>query len=84
MSFTDSGNNDYLQETDQRYDTDIPGFIAEDVFEKYPIACNLDSQGRPEMWDVNIMFPAALKLIQEQHEEIEKLKHRIEILEQKI
>lgn len=77
-------NNDYLQSIDQRYDTDIPGFIAEDVYEKYPIACNLDSQGRPEMWEINIMFPAALKLIQEQHEEIEKLKERIEVLEQKI
>lgn len=77
-------NNDYLQSTDQRYDTDIPGFIAEDVYEKYPIACNLDSHGRPEMWEINIMFPAALKLIQEQHEEIEKLKERIEVLEQKI
>lgn len=77
-------NDDYLRHNDQRYNIDIPGFIAEDVYEKYPIACNLDSQGRPEMWEINIMFPAALKLIQEQHEEIEKLKKRIELLEQKV
>lgn len=77
-------NDDYLQPSDQRYNTDIPGFIAEDIYEKYPIACNLNSQGRPEMWEINIMFPAALKLIQEQHEEIENLKKRIEILEQRI
>lgn len=77
-------NDDYLQQSDQRYHKDIPGFIAEDVYEKYPIACNLDSQGNPEMWDINIMFPAALKLIQEQYEEIEQLKQRIEILEQKV
>lgn len=70
-------NDDYLPQTDQRYNVDIPGFIAEDVYEKYPIACNLDNEGRPEMWDVNIMFPAALKLIQDQHKDIEKLKQEV-------
>ncbi len=77
-------NDDYLPETDQRYQKDITGFIAEDVYEKYPIACNLDSEGRPEMWDVNIMFPAALKLIQEQHEDIESLKEEVNILKETI
>lgn len=77
-------NNDYLHPSDQRYNTEIPGFIAEDIHEKYPIACNLDKDGNPEMWDIHVMFPATLKLIQEQHEEIEQLKQRIEILEQKI
>lgn len=77
-------NDDYLPETDQRYQQDIPGFIAEDVYEKYPIACNLDSEGRPEMWDINIMFPAALALIQEQHEDIESLKEEVNILKETI
>lgn len=77
-------NEDYLQKDDPRYNKDIPGFIAEDIYEKYPIACNLDSEGKPEMWEINILFPAALKLIQEQHEEIEQFKKRIEILEQKL
>lgn len=70
-------NDDYLNASDQRYNTDIPGFIAEDVYEKYPIACNLDNEGRPEMWDINIMFPAALQLIQNQHKDIEELKKEI-------
>lgn len=73
-------NVDYLPQTDQRYNVDIPGFIAEDVYEKYPIGCNLDNEGRPEMWDINILFPAALKLIQEQHEDIEKLKQEVTLL----
>lgn len=73
-------NDDYLSETDQRYRQDIPGFLAEDVYEKYPIACNLDADGNPEMWDINIMFPAALALIQEQHKDIESLKKEIEKL----
>lgn len=74
----------YLNKKDQRYKKNVIGFIAEDVYEKYPIACNLDEDGNPEMWNINILFPVALKLIQEQHEEIENLKKRIEILEQKI
>lgn len=70
-------NDDYISESDQRYKQAIPGFIAEDVYEKYPIACNLDAEGRPEMWDINILFPVALKLIQEQHKDIEFLKEEI-------
>ena len=73
-------NDDYLLSSDQRYQEEIPGFIAEDIYEKYPIACNLNLDGKPEMWDINIMFPAALALIQEQHEDIELLKEEIEEL----
>ncbi len=75
-------NDDYLPETDQRYQKEIPGFIAEDIYEKYPIACSLDDEGNPEMWEINILFPAALKLIQDQHKEIEQLKKRVDKLEQ--
>lgn len=73
----------YLSPQDCRYQSDIVGLIAEDVFRKYPLACNFDANGNPEMWEIHILFPAALKLIQEQHEEIEKLKQRVTILEQK-
>lgn len=73
----------YLSPQDLRYQRDIVGLIAEDVYRKYPLACNLDANGDPEMWEINILFPAALKLIQEQHEEIEKLKQRMTDLEQK-
>lgn len=76
--------DDYLETDDQRYKKEIPGFIAEDVYEKYPIACNLDKDGKPEMWEVNILFPAALALIQEQHKDIEVLKEEIEKLKNKI
>ena len=75
-------NDNYLQKTDQRYQIDIPGFIAEDIYEKYPIACNLDKDGKPEMWDINILFPAALKLIQEQHTEIETIKKQLQQLKE--
>lgn len=77
-------NDGYIPDTDQRYRKDIPGFIADDVLEKYPIACDLDADGRPEMWNIHIMFPAALRLIQKQHEEIECLKERVGMLEEKM
>lgn len=74
--------DNYLPYNDQRYNHNILGFIAEDVYEKYPEACNLNVDGSPEMWEINILFPAALKLIQEQHKEIDKLKEQIESIKQ--
>lgn len=76
-------NNNYLSENDDRYQKNITGLIAENVEEKYPIACTHNLDGSPEMWEVNILFPAALKLIQEQHKDIEELKDEIEKLKQK-
>ena len=72
----------YLNEKDERCGKDIIGFLAEDVYETYPIACNL-KDGEPEVPEYNMLIAPMLKLIQEQHEEIEKLKQRITILEQK-
>ena len=68
---------------DQRFGKDIIGFLAEDVNEIYPIACNLKN-GEPEVPEYNMLIAPMLKLIQEQHEEIESLKHRVTILEQKV
>lgn len=75
-------DEDYLDKDDQRYGQDIIGFLAEDVYDVYPIACNL-KDGEPEAPEYNMLIAPMLKLIQEQHEEIEKLKQRIAILEQK-
>lgn len=72
----------YLNEKDDRHGQDIIGFLAEDVYDVYPIACNL-KDGEPEVPEYNMLIAPMLKLIQEQHEEIEKLKQRIAILEQK-
>lgn len=64
--------DDYLKKDDLRCRKDIIGFLAEDIAEKYPIACSY-KDGVPEMWEVNILFPALLKLVQEQNERIKKL-----------
>lgn len=68
----------YLSDEDRLVDVSLPGFIAEEVDEFYPIACEYDESDRPENWNIRIMVPPMLKLIQEQHEEIELLKLRVE------
>lgn len=57
----------------------LPGFIAEDVAEIYPSAVIHDGDGNIESWDERRIVPAMLKLIQEQHDEIEKLKQALHV-----
>lgn len=76
-------NDDHVDNTDQRFRKNIPGFIAEDVYKHYPIAVDLKDE-RPENWNHRYILPPMLKLIQEQHQEIEELKTKISILEEKI
>lgn len=71
-------NQDYLKENDQRYDKDIPGFIAEDIKNIYPIACDLDVNGEPADWNARYIIPPMLKLIQEQNERIKRLEAHYE------
>jgi hypothetical protein len=66
----------YITADDQRYDMLVPGFIAEEVAEVYPIACEYDGD-KPEDWNIRFMVPAMLKLIQDQKKEIEALKEQI-------
>lgn len=66
-------SKDYLEKGDRREDKDIIGLIVEELEELYPIAVNYDKDGRPEMWNAQILIPAMLKLIQEQNERIKKL-----------
>ena len=78
-------NADYLAEDDQRQGLDVPGFIAEQVADVYPIAANNNDDGIVEDWNHRFLIPPMLKLIQEQHEEIETLKSQVtELREQMI
>ena len=72
---------DRLGEEDMRYETFIPGFIAEEVAEVYPIAADLDSKGEPEDWNVRYVVPPMLALIQRQKRAIDGLTERIETIE---
>ncbi len=62
----------YLAKDDQRAKQDIIGLIAEEVAEVYPQAVNYVN-GKPEMWNAQILIPAMLKLIQSQNERIKRL-----------
>lgn len=66
-------NEDYLSESDARYNKKIVGFIAEDVREKYPIACDIDEEDRAETWNERYIIPPMLALIQEQNKRIKRL-----------
>ena len=53
----------------------VIGFIAEDIYDKYPVACEFDEDtGSINNWLERYMIPPMLALIQEQHKEIEQLK----------
>ena len=67
---------DVLGWDDERYGKELIGFIIEDLNEKYPIAVDKADEYDPKTWNWNsaYMIPAMLKLIQEQHKEIEELK----------
>lgn len=67
-------NLDYMDPADQRYDKAVVGFIAEDVYEHYPIAADLGVYGEVNDWNMRFIIPPMLQLIQEQHKEIETLK----------
>lgn len=66
----------YLMSGDIRENTEIPGFIVEDLEKIYPVAVDYNDDGTPEMWNANILIPAMLKLIQEQNERIEELERK--------
>lgn len=67
-------NLDYIEPDDQRYGETVCGFIAEEVEKIYPVACEYNSDGMPENWDIRYIVPPMLSLIQEQHRDIEQLK----------
>lgn len=70
-------NEDYLSKEDPRFKKPIPGFIAEDIDKVYPIACDKSIDGKPNNWNARYIVPPMLKLIQDQHKEIEQLKEQL-------
>lgn len=73
-------NDGYLSEDDNRYDKFIPGFIAEDVAEIYPIAADYEDDGKVNDWNFRIIIPPMLALIQNNNKEIELLKQENKLL----
>ena len=71
-------NTDYIKsKTDQRYDTLVPGFIAEQIQEVYPIAVDINEEdGQAMDWNMKFIIPPMLALIQELNERVELLERR--------
>lgn len=71
---------EYISADDERYERSMPGFIAEEVDEYLPIACDHieDQNGNliPEMWNSKIIIPALLKLIQDLNDRVKGLEER--------
>lgn len=65
--------DDYLGEEDERSGALVPGFIAEEVDQFYPIAADYEL-GQPNNWNDKFMIPAMLSLIQDLYKEIALLK----------
>ena len=68
-------NEGELPKEDQRYMEDMPGFIIENLAEVYPIAVDMKGDSsRDWCWNDHYIIPPMLKLIQNQHKEIEEIK----------
>ena len=66
---------------DVRCGKELPGFIIEDLDEIYPIAIDKPSDDVKQWtWNAAYLLPPMMKLIQEQHEEIEELKTNMEFV----
>lgn len=73
-------NLDYVDKDDQRYNTEIPGFIAEEVYEHYPVAAEI-ADGKVEDWSYRMMLPPMLDLVQKLWKRVDKLETRVKELE---
>jgi hypothetical protein len=51
----------------------MPGLIAEEIHEKYPIACEYDREGIPRNWTDRIVLVGLLKLVQDLHARVTEL-----------
>lgn len=75
---------EFLNKNDVRYNKNLIGFIAEEVEKIYPIATDYEKDKDEniivENWNERYIIPAMLKLVQEQHEQIEQLQKEIKEL----
>ena len=75
-------NDGYLVESDDRNGFPVPGFVAEEVAEFYPMAADLgDEEGAFENWNERYIIPPMLALIQRQKRQIDDLAARVAALE---
>lgn len=76
-------NEGQLGHSSKRYGKELPGFIVEDLVEKYPIAVDIDEEDKPFQWNEQYLIPPMLALIQQHKKKLDELESRIEVLEKK-
>ena len=76
-------NEGQLGHSSKRYGKELPGFIVEDLVEKYPIAVDIDEEDKPFQWNEQYLIPPMLALIQKQKKKLDELESRIKALEKK-
>lgn len=74
----------HISTTDRRYGQKFIGFIAEDVDDIYPLAANYNEDGLVEDWNMNIIVPGMLRLIQDQNKVDIELSSRLDSADAKI
>ena len=79
----------FTNKEDIRYDKDLIGFVAEDIYDKYRIAADYhidEDSGEVlvDAWNSQYMIPAMLKLIQDQNERLKEQEERLKEQEKRI
>lgn len=74
----------YLDESDWLNGKQLPGFYAEDVYNIFPEATQLNEAGEPEDWNFRVMIPAMMKVIQNQNERINTLEDTVNALNERL
>lgn len=79
----------FTNEDDIRYRKNMIGLIAEDVYDKYKIAADwhVDEESGEVLvdgWNEQYIIPALLKLIQNQHEELQEQRKEIDQLKETV
>ena len=74
-------NEDILSSDDQRYMTDMPGFIIEQMNEVYPIAVDKETENVKDWaWNAQYLIPGIVKLLQNDRKDIDSVSARIDSL----
>lgn len=68
----------YLAKGDRFVDKPLPGFYAEDVFRAFPECAMQNPDTSVEDWNYRTLIPPMLKLIQIMHNDIKKIKEKIQ------
>lgn len=74
----------YLDPADWLSGKKIPGFYAEDIYDIFPEATQLNEAGEPEDWNFRVMIPAMMKVIQDQNERINTLEDTVNTLNERL